>query len=35
MLMPEARIVFDAGSPAPGFTIERLDGTSTKVARKK
>ena len=35
MLMPEARIVFDAGSPAPGFTIERLDGTSTKVARRK
>jgi hypothetical protein len=35
MLLPEARIVFDAGSPAPGFTIERLDGTSTKVARKK
>jgi hypothetical protein len=33
MLMPEARIVFDAGSPAPGFTIERLDGTKTKVAR--
>jgi hypothetical protein len=35
MIMPEARIVFDAGSPAPGFTIERLDGTTTKVARRK
>jgi hypothetical protein len=35
MLMPEARIVFDTGSPAPGFTIERLDGTRTKVARRK
>jgi hypothetical protein len=35
MIMPEARIVFDAGSPAPGFTIERLDGTRTKVARRK
>ena len=35
MLMPEARITFDAGSPAPGFTIERLDGSSTKVARVK
>jgi len=33
MIMPEARIVFDAGSPAPGFTIERLDGTRTRVAR--
>jgi C-terminal processing protease CtpA/Prc len=33
MLMPDARIVFDSGSPAPGFTIERLDGTRTKVAR--
>jgi len=35
MIMPEARITFDAGSPAPGFTIERLDGTRTKVARLK
>jgi hypothetical protein len=35
MLMPEARIVFDTGSPAPGFTIERLDGSRTKVARRK
>jgi retinol-binding protein 3 len=35
MLMPEARIVFDTGSPAPGFTIERLDGSRTKVARQK
>ena len=35
MLMPEARIVFETGSPAPGFTIERLDGSRTKVARRK
>ena len=35
MMMPEARITFDTGSPAPGFTIERLDGSRTKVARVK
>ena len=35
MLMPEARIVFEPGSPAPGFAIERLDGSRTKVARRK
>jgi len=35
MLTPEARFVFDAGAPAPGFTIERLDGSRTQVARQK
>jgi len=34
MLTPEARFVFDAGSPAPGFTIERLDGSHTQVTRR-
>ncbi|MEQ1832054.1 MAG: S41 family peptidase [Candidatus Eisenbacteria bacterium] len=34
MLTPEARFVFDAGSPAPGFTIERLDGSRTAVTRQ-
>lgn len=35
MITPEARFVFDAGAPAPGFTIERLDGSRTQVARRK
>ena len=35
MITPEARFVFDAGAPAPGFTIERLDGSRTQVARKR
>ncbi len=35
MLTPEARIVFDTGTPAPGFAIERLDGSRTQVARRK
>jgi hypothetical protein len=35
MITPEARFVFDAGSPAPGFTIERLDGSRTRVERRK
>jgi hypothetical protein len=35
MLTPEARFVFDAGAPAPGFTIERLDGSRTPVTRRK
>ena len=35
MITPEARFVFDAGAPAAGFTIERLDGSHTQVARKR
>lgn len=34
MFTPEARFEFDAGSPAPGFTIERLDGSRTPVTRR-
>ena len=35
MITSEARVVFDAGTPAAGFTIERLDGSRTQVARKR